>query len=354
MLIALLLPAVQAAREAARRMQCSNNLKQFGVALHNHHDTHNVLPASRDYLKIPRPEPLPANDGDQGPGGWSGSLNLFPFMEQVARFEDIRNESGNANAWDSPVALRTPIAAFLCPSCPGGGLSSEAHPTPDPATARTNYGFSRGDGMWDLDRSPVIIAQRTDGASNVRGRSMFVPIQCKGLNVAIDGTSNTIAMSEHVKPTEANSLNVKGGVVGYGFQDIRSPGNARACLNARSPGTNTLRTDGGFYRLDSPSFLRGQRLSYGYILWQGFQTILPPNSPSCHGGGWDSPTWGLHSASSMHTGGVNSVFLDGSGRFISETINYGNTDSRQVESGPSLFGVWGALGTPNGGESASL
>jgi len=328
MLIALLLPAVQAAREAARRMQCSNNLKQLGLALHNHHDTHNNFPPARDYLQQPRPNPLTWDNIDWGHSGWSGLLRLFPFIEQGTRYDSLLTFTGNS--WDAPEALRTELPAFLCPSCPGGGLSTEVSANPSPVTARTNYGFSRGDGMWDMDA--MMPNPDYGGADNVRSRSVFNPFLNRTMGNIFDGTSNTIAMSEFAKPTGAFSRAVKGGAVVYAFDDIRAPGNARACLNAVVGGQ--LRTDAGFGLMGQVApdehgadrYARGHRLSYGFAFMQSFQTILPPNAPSCARSDGDSG-WGVYSASSFHTGGVNGVFFDGSVRFIPETIDFGGTSS---------------------------
>jgi len=340
-LIALLLPAVQAAREAARRMQCSNNLKQFGLALHNYHDSLKAFPASRTNLK--------GGDADGwGTGGWSGLLTLFPYMEETSRYQDIIGTAGG-NAWDSPVPLRTAVRGFLCPSDDSDPLSSGVTNNPNPATARTNYGFCRGDGMWNPD---AVTLTHATGADNVRSRSMFNPATFKALGSVKDGTSNTIAMGEFAKPDGPNSLMVKGGVVVYSFPDIRAPGNARLCLNATTDG-KTLLTTGGFALPNDVRFARGHRICYGTMFMQGFQTILPPNSPTCASGNSDTG-WGIHAASSFHTGGVNVVLFDGAVDFVTSTIDFGGSDSRQVESGESRFGVWGAMGTPAGGESKRM
>jgi prepilin-type processing-associated H-X9-DG protein len=81
----------------------------------------------------------------------------------------------------------------------------------------------------------------------------------------------------------------------------------------------------------------------------GFNTVLPPNSPSCEHSG--SNSYGIFSASSRHPNGVNVLFADGSIHFISSSINTGNLGTAQVTSGPSPYGIWGALGTIGGGET---
>ena len=361
MLIALLLPAVQAAREAARRMQCSNHLKQLGLSLHNHHDTYNAFPASRDFLwQEQRPATLGTEDHN-GPGGWSGLLNLFPFIELTAQWDGVNSQrtgsGGYLNSWDWPTALQSSFPAFLCPSCPASGRTDAISASPSPASARTNYGFSRGDGMWSLERAPGGI--NAEGTNNVRNRGMFVPLEKKGMEVVSDGTSNTIAMGEFAKPVSALSLAVRGGLAlteNNRLGDIRGAGNARNCLNGTTDGRNLLVND-TFHQMpaDRANRSRGMRLAYGFAMFHGFQTILPPNSPSCAGSQDDAGGgWGIYAASSFHTGGVNIVFFDGSVRFVPSTIDFGLATSRQVENGGSLFGIWGALGTPNSGENASL
>jgi len=102
---------------------------------------------------------------------------------------------------------------------------------------------------------------------------------------------------------------------------------------------------------------RGQRWADGGICYTGFQTILPPNAPSCmRQGNWDEGR-GTLTAQSFHPGGVNGLMGDGSVRFISETIETGNLGlswnayNGGASTGPSPYGVWGALGSRQGGES---
>jgi prepilin-type processing-associated H-X9-DG protein len=337
-LIALLLPAVQAAREAARRMHCTNNLKQLGLALQVYHDAMKSFPASRTNLKG-------GATTSWGPAGWSGLIALFPHIEATARYEEILNGTVT-DSWNSPVCMHEKFVAFLCPSDPSDPLSSGVADDPNPATARTNYGFCRGDGMWDADNA---IPPSVYG--DIRNRSVFNPLAFKGMESITDGTSNTIAMGEFVKAQSGNSLMVKGGIVVYAFPDIRIAGNARLCLTATTDGVTLLNT-GGFSQ-PNVRFARGHRLIYGSLLINMFQTLMPPNSPSCMSGDSDT-VWGIYSSSSFHTGGVNAVLFDGSVMFISDTINAGGTNSRQVESGPSMFGIWGAMGTPDSGESDHL
>jgi type II secretory pathway pseudopilin PulG len=103
-LVALLLPAVQAAREAARRMQCSNNLKQFGLATHNYHDTYLVFPCEMLL---------------SGNNRWGWGAFILPFIEQGALYDAVRVGQGNlpqaTTQFNGVPLLQRPVAAFVCP-----------------------------------------------------------------------------------------------------------------------------------------------------------------------------------------------------------------------------------------------
>jgi prepilin-type N-terminal cleavage/methylation domain-containing protein/prepilin-type processing-associated H-X9-DG protein len=114
-LVALLLPAVQAAREAARRMQCTNNMKQLGLALHNFHDVHKIFPAAVDEL--------PNSPGATGADVWKASWvpHTLPYIEQQPlhqqyRFDRDWQDATTNDAADGPVKKNIP--GFLCPSAP--------------------------------------------------------------------------------------------------------------------------------------------------------------------------------------------------------------------------------------------
>ncbi|OYW21329.1 MAG: hypothetical protein B7Z55_05895, partial [Planctomycetales bacterium 12-60-4] len=167
-LIALLLPAVQQAREAARRTQCKNKLKQFGLALHNYHDTHNCLPG-QSIADI-------YNAGtNEGWNGWSGVAMLLPFMDQAPLYNSLDLEQ----YWDRGTAnqrgTRVPIAAFTCPSDP------MASKKPQGSSSPITYCFSAGPAStWHINNPPGPFSRW----SSTRFRDFT------------DGTSTTIMMSE--------------------------------------------------------------------------------------------------------------------------------------------------------------
>lgn len=110
-LIGLLLPAVQSAREAARRMQCSNHLKQLGIALHNYHDTHHCFPSAwRGYDKLD-----PSKSHPYGRPGWSWAAAILPFMEQQSLRDLIDLDRSVADP-ENRIARETPISLFVCPT----------------------------------------------------------------------------------------------------------------------------------------------------------------------------------------------------------------------------------------------
>jgi hypothetical protein len=364
-LVALLLPAVQAAREAARRMQCGNNLKQLGLAMHNYHDTYKGFP--------------PGEMGTWQPGGWgaptlstSGAAgpiyHMLPFIEQGPLWDTIQAPqvyggtpymAGGAFVfWTGYLPYHTRLTAALCPS---DGTGWQTGPN---ELARSNYCFSRGD---KLNR--VTTANAWESGWN-QPRGVFQGSVCWGNNVGCsapldylnlhantvniskitDGTSNTIGISELVTYA-GNSRALKGsycqqvpGVAGASFQPI-------TCMQYKQAGNQLGGSGCNFVS----HYHRGLSWAAGYLLHTGFNTILPPNAPSCSA---DRGEWavGLFPPQSNHPGGVQAALCDGSVRFIGDTIDTGNLGALEaagwgiVRYNPSPYGVWGALGSISGGE----
>jgi prepilin-type N-terminal cleavage/methylation domain-containing protein len=327
-LIALLLPAVQQAREAARRSQCKNNLKQLGLALHNYHDVFNTFPA--------RKSGTVRNGTDCNTGNstrLSGLMPLMPYMDQAPLYNQVQAGGGGIApggpcGWAGWTVWDVVIPGLLCPSDPG---SNELRRV-------TNYVFSVGD----------TIAGYRDGQS-VRG--MFAFRRCNGVRDALDGTSNTVMMSETLRPRNGRLDDIgtmtavrknEGVVIGYAGIGT----NPSACLASI---TN------GMYNTPANAKNRGGSNAWdGQPEYVGFNTVMPPNGPSCVDMGTaccgDSPD-GVLAARSRHVGGVQCLMGDGAVRFISENIDTGNLAAAEVNAGPSPYGVWGALGSKAGGET---
>ncbi len=337
-LIALLLPAVQAAREAARRMQCSNYLKQFSLALHTYHDAYKSFPAGNS--RFCRPGTTTAWNG------YTPYMVLMPFYEQGALYEQATT---GANSGVDPssgeVWADRNIKVLICPS------EAMARNT----WGRVSYVFSLGDfadrNNWgttllENNRGPFVRAAGT----NVNHADFRC--QWRGMGSLSDGTSNTIVFSERCVTSRRNTLR------GAYVLSIAGIGNTSGTGTAVIPKDCLDTRDGKGYK----TTLSIQKDDHFGTRWadgrgpSSFSTILPPNSPSCSGGPLDYDARMMVAASSYHTGGVNVGIGDGSVQFVSDTISSGTLTSTTtpVNGGPSPFGVWGAMGSINGGESHSL
>jgi prepilin-type N-terminal cleavage/methylation domain-containing protein/prepilin-type processing-associated H-X9-DG protein len=264
-LIALLLPAVQAAREAARRMQCSNNLKQIGLGVHNYHDT----------FKVIVPAAIEDNGNEESQASWAWPAFLMPFMEMNNQFEQlqvgkIRLHDAVTNATMLAV-MQQPVPAFRCPSDPGPALNDD-HKIPHTsgfALATSNYvGMNEDQAIQRQDPDGIFYWSRYNPSRN------FATIT--------DGTSNTILVGERAYKLGGQQLGA-GSV--YGIAG------------------NNQGTDGG-----------GSDTGFVYVLGC---VDLPINS-------WDvaSSRNVRQGFSSNHPGGAMFLFCDGSVRFITETISH--------------------------------
>ena len=353
-LVALLLPAVQAAREAARRSQCSNNLKQFGIALHNYHDIYSVFP--------------PRRGGTDNSGGMCDSsvdlsrvgcnydrksafIFLLPFIEQRPLADTIANEYINAAGTvyppDGPAAWHsaknyppwaTQLKIVVCPS------DKLIPPRPN-QHGRNSYMFSLGD---TIGGNVVVGGQRTHhNHPNRYIRGIFGGSQrCKGFNHITDGSSNTIAMSERVWGNNLGQTTASG-------HDIRTAQVRNVTSILTDPGSCYAHVTGNQYIGVSIKARQGALWSDGQTERVGFTTVLPPNGPSCTNNTNNNAdsTGGVYSAGSYHPNGVMGMFADGSVRFINENINTGDLSQPQVTAGPSPYGVWGAMGSIEGSEA---
>jgi prepilin-type N-terminal cleavage/methylation domain-containing protein/prepilin-type processing-associated H-X9-DG protein len=314
-LIALLLPAVQQAREAARRSQCKNHLKQFGLALHNYHDTYNMFVFRRGGTGAGSPN----GNGNR----LSGFIGLLPFIDQGPLYNQIAAGDatyppfGPAPSTTAFLPFRARIPMMFCPSdntAAMGGVQG------------CNYKFCVGDNI-------------ANNEGNLNPRGLFAYRRCFGIRDVLDGTSNTIAMSERCVSQGDREI--------WGMNSTTLPdvvNNPSLCLGQAVRGTY----------IPGVPLVSANRWTDGGAGLVGFNTVLPPNSPTCSLNTSGHTGNGVISANSRHTGGVHALMADGAVRFISENINTGNlsaADPTTTGQAESPYGIWGALGTRAGKET---
>ena len=327
-LVALLLPAIQMASEAARRAQCANSLKQLGLALHNYESTHRCFPVGFLYpTSSAIPVPLLHFR-------WSALVQVAPYMEADAAYGAINMDMpiacgaspiwGAAGPfamfWEHTTSASRTIASYLCPS--DGQEGPAMLPGLTLRSGPTNYHFCTGDG------SPGTV-NPGDAGLVVPANGAFVLGSAIRIKQLVDGTSKTVAASEQLIGPAAGGAGTQTGVGGALPRD-------RQRVAAFTPGPLN---DAG---CAAPA---GWRLDKGLGWWDGdyrsaiYNHYLTPNSPrpDC----WTSspphnPAW--KAARSNHPGGVNVLVCDGSVTFASDAVD---------------LGVWRAASTRAGQESTA-
>ncbi len=294
-LVSLLLPAVQAAREAARRMQCSNNLKQLGLATHNYLAAHSRLPLCLNGTAKPL----------------SVHAYLLPFIEQTALYNQVDFKT----SWNTPtnaVARGTAVPTFNCPS--------EASASMPAGWAGTNYRANQG--------SQILYAKPPTDSSNINfgmpaPNGVFIPDRSLKAAEITDGLSNTAAFSEHPYADFNNAAVSK-------FDTFR-PGTYPATPDEAVQQCNAVNTTN--LAMQGVSDVGAPWLQSYHSTTQYFH-VAAPNARSC----MYPPGRIQTTAASYHTGGVVVSMCDGSVDFFADTIE---------------LSVWRALGSRDGGEVIS-
>lgn len=332
-LVALLLPAVQAAREAARRTQCNNNLKQIALGYHNYHDVYNGFPLCMAW-------------GDSAGGAYSGyadKVYLLPFIERKAEFDranmwgpdhipatDTWAGAYHSTWWGGNTqAFSGRLPVYNCPSNP-----NDFNGGPGNHTYSVNHGTSHHP-PHDRTGSPRATYGQHNGvaafqhAHHYRHGYTWLNDPIMKMGRITDGTSNTALYSEFViqNPNfnRGDTLDkrhwraqVWSWADGGSTQEVR-----QACLNQLS--------------LSGRPDMRGSSWSWSFLGVGGaYNHTMLPNEKSCQS--YEGDWWGsnLMAATSEHPGGVNVAKADGSVAFVTETVD--------------RF-VWWGMGTRNGGES---
>jgi len=287
-LIALLLPAVQAAREAARRSQCNNNLKQIGLGLQNYHDT---------YLTFP-------------PGGFlnrgcSWLVCILPYVEQRAAYNQLLLGAQPGISWmgqgtdaadlNQAVKGMLRVPGFNCPSSPLPtlGTAGQGAQSGTWIPQLVNY-VGIGGEIWDIPAATTNIGASTGFGYYANNGVLFFPAStttpCINMRDITDGTSNTICVSEQGNWS----------LVGTTKTDVRS------CCHAGGPWAGN--TGGG-----PPGW--GQNVTYiEYAINTLTTTSLASGYATCYSAN--------NALTSAHPGGVLALRVDGSTAFLTDTINF--------------------------------
>jgi len=357
-LISLLLPAVQSAREAARRAQCVNNLKQIGLAIHNYHSSNDAVPpAGSSQFGFG-----PTGDTDQGhvQNAWSCKFRILPYMEQQATYNAANLSLDPEWSWGggtpgsdweraNVTAKATRINSFLCPSDLKKGNRGDRSSVVDainvPNVSQTaNYCENIGGNRWFYNGQPNGFAY-FHGSTTDTGYQESKTRQTLSFTNFSDGLSMTAFWSEFVKgdgvDPNASATDGLGMVYTLGASYTNNSGaasivtaellNSQLCdAQVGKAGTHFFSWRGERWATQDPA--RG-----GWYSHTG-----PPNRASCVYSNGNQVNKGSYeaiiTASSAHPGGVNVLFGDGSVRFIKNSVNYP---------------IWYAIGTRAGGEIVS-
>jgi prepilin-type N-terminal cleavage/methylation domain-containing protein/prepilin-type processing-associated H-X9-DG protein len=346
-LVGLLLPAVQAARESARRSSCGNKIKQLALALHTYHDGRRSLPYG---WGGPGSSTFQGNYTQSGvsSGGFSGLVPLLPHVEQAALYDSIMasGKRPDLHATAGSPVFGTELSDVRCPS-------DDATPKLTSEPGRTNYLFSAADKLVQLGCQEGAVCGSSGTTPVGVSRAPF------GVNSAVqfkditDGLSKTLVLAE------------------FALVDLQDVSGARRVVNNRWGVANSASHNR--HPRDCLALFSGQQYSAGTnaaaVVPPGanayagrnafFNTMLRPNGPVCtFGNSAQATDWHVATVPprSKHPGGVHVAFADGAVSFISETIDNGSADAVGLQgsvgpAGQSVAGVWGALGSRNGGEA---
>jgi prepilin-type N-terminal cleavage/methylation domain-containing protein/prepilin-type processing-associated H-X9-DG protein len=337
-LIALLLPAVQAAREAARRIQCTNNLKQLGLALHNYLSAAGSFPLGGTVAM--------GYGAEQNWGVWSAQSLLLPYLEQgplynAANFAVTPNLSPtDVGALMNSTVFNANIAAFLCPSDGIAGTAASA------VSNNNNYFGSIGTTTYPSAQSSTgIFSPGTSAAGS--GVAKPTPVHLAfSINSVTDGTSNTVAFAEGAVGDQTHFTPFRDGIAWTNSGAYYQTTDAWSRQSYIIAGIQKCSQMWSTRQDAATPEDKGWRWASAYTGHSLFNTIVPPNSPTapwsgCRpdcGPGCQVGDGQYENATSLHPGGCNVTFADGSVRFVKSSV---------------AMNIWWSLGTKAGGEIIS-
>ncbi len=305
-LIALLLPAVQAARESSRRTHCLNNLKQLSLAALTFHDANNTFPMGR-----------------QQPNTYSQHSRLLPYLEQGNLFAQMDFSKGTGSNDEKFISVST----FICPSDSVDRMtdsSQSAHQFDAVlgAWGRNNYRANAGNDIG-------LTTNDGDIKASEQNNGIFVTNAVVRLAQIVDGTSNTALFSEKIRGDgDDNSVEVISD-----FFQVANNGTTKTAVSlfqkcsALTPAT--------MVGSSAQTSFAGRDWINGNYMTTRYTHIMPPNTWSCSRGNSPNSNGGAVTACSRHVNGVGLALADGSSRFVNDSIN---------------VDVWKALGSRDSGE----
>jgi prepilin-type N-terminal cleavage/methylation domain-containing protein/prepilin-type processing-associated H-X9-DG protein len=331
-LIALLLPAVQSAREAARRAQCTNNLKQIALASHNYESSHGSFPIGYRGLQLVYPGLPPCgqltNPPASVPIGHTAFVFILPYLEDGNQY-NAYNIIRTYDSFSNVTGISTKVATYICPT----DTQADPDPTGTISVTQGSYGCARG--LWEtlaFNWATVATLPDPNGlypqtCNQGPGDGMFSTEWSHKVASATDGLSNTLLFGEMSRfrnePAGSNfEFNLIGGI--WAGPPWSSP-------NPTWPG-DTRMTSGATCvpRLNAPPDMTGA------VFQACFATALfPPDwvpVPACR-------SLGQFGFRSLHPGGANFAMADGSVRFVKETINLPTYRALATRAGGEAIGA---------------
>ena len=336
MLIAILLPAVQSAREAARRLQCANNLKQIGLAIHNYHDRTGAFPAN-------------ITGATEDGGFYSWLALILPDMEQTQLYDSIHFDVSIMDTWNfsssseyqnltisatnpNAQAAATVVSTYLCPSTNWQRNDAIGSAMAAPGSYAGNLGWPRGAKGLDGSSAPLAHHNGLIGVINPKSPEEW---QCASVSMSdvTDGLSNTTAIAERLIASATTPEGIGNAPVsvqsycGGSGVELSLPYYARYCSSVPF-------CDPMFSKYHGRAWISGWTLASNT-----YMHLMPINNRNCHIYGGEDDGNNIVTPSSNHAGGANVLMGDGSVHFIEDAID---------------MDIWWSLGSRNGGELFKL